>query len=176
MGDDGRARKFLEAAARAKAVRATAYLELARLRLAEAAAQPGAPDGRLSEKQTAAVLGPLFTARSEPPALPEVYDTVAEVWDRTAATPTPENLAVLDEGVRHFPLDATLVYRDAALKTKIGLTAQAAALVDHGLRLAPDPATRGKFEALRAKLPPPAPPVLPAAPATPPAPDVRLPR
>ncbi len=162
MGDDARARKFLEAAARAMAVRATAYLELARLRLAEAVAQPGATGGKLSGEQTAAALGPLFTARGEPPPLPEVYETIAEVWDRSATMPTADHLAVLDEGVRLFPRNATLVYRDAELNAKTGLTAKAVALVDHGLRIAPDAATRERFEALKATLPAPAPPVPPA--------------
>ena len=159
MGDDARARKFLEAAARGKAVRATAYLELARLRLAEAVAQLGATGGRLSEEQTTAVLGPLFTARGEPPPLPEVYETIAEVWVWSATMPTPDHLAVLDEGVRLFPRNVMLVFRDAGLKAKIGLSAQSAALIEHGLRIAPDAATREKFEALKATLPAPAAPV-----------------
>ena len=45
LGDDARAKKFLEAAVRGKAVRPRAYLELARLRLADAPATRGRADG-----------------------------------------------------------------------------------------------------------------------------------
>src|SRR5688572_23558088 len=58
-GNDDRARKFLEAASNARVDRARAYLELARLRLRDAQAQPRAADGRLDETQVASVLGPL---------------------------------------------------------------------------------------------------------------------
>ena len=153
IGDDARARKVLEAAAQAKAVRPRAYLELARLRLAAANATPDEAGGKLSASQTAAVLTPLFTARSQPPALAEVYELIAEAWSRSIVTPTAEHLAVLDEGVRLFPRNAALVYDNAALKTKAGLTAEAAALVKRGLRVSPDDAMRGKFEALQATLP-----------------------
>ncbi len=61
-GEPVRARKFLEAAVRAKAVRPHAYLELARLRFAEAAAHPEAGD-KFSAQQTAAILTVLFAAR-----------------------------------------------------------------------------------------------------------------
>jgi hypothetical protein len=158
-GEPARARKFLEAAVRAKAIRPRAYLELARLRFADAAAQPAAGE-KFSPEQTAAILSVLFAARSQPPPLPEVYEAIGDAWDRCVVSPTAAHLAVLDEGVRYFPRNATLVYQDAALKTKSGLPADAAGLVDLGLRIAPDGATRDKFETLKATLPK---PVAPAA-------------
>ena len=158
-GDDARARKFLEAAAQARAVRARAYLELARLRLTEARAAGG---GQLNPEQMTSVLRPLFTARAQPPPLPEVYEFIADAWSRSAIAPTAANLGVLDEGVRMFPRDATLAYRDAALKVKIGLSAEAAVLVELGLRIATDGATREGFMALKAPLPP-SPPSSPPA-------------
>ncbi len=153
-GDPARARGVLEAAARAKAVRPRAYLELARMRSADAAAHPAAGD-KFSAEQTVAVLTPLFAARSQPPPLPEVYEAIGEAWSRCIVAPTAAHLAVLDEGVRRFPRNATLVYQNAALKAKSGLAAEAAALVDLGLRVAPDATTRDKFEALKASLPKP---------------------
>ena len=164
-GDAVRARKFLEAASQAKAVRPRAYLELARMRLADAAAHPAAGD-KFSGTQVANVLTPLFTARSQPPPLPEVYEAIGEVWDRSAVTPAAAHLAVLDEGVRLFPRRAALVYQDASLKMKAGLVTEASTLADLGLRVAPDAATRDKFEALKAALPKPTAP----APATVPVP------
>ncbi|MEY2879400.1 MAG: hypothetical protein RLZZ15_1780 [Verrucomicrobiota bacterium] len=161
LGDDARARKFLEAAATAKAVRPRAYLELARLRYAEALAHPAA-DGKFDTTQTAAVLTPLFAARGQPPALREVYALIADAWTQCALTPTAAHLGVLDEGVRLYSRDVTLVYAAAALKVKAGLP-EAASLITLGQRIAPDSATRAKFEALAKQVappvaPPPAPP------------------
>lgn len=161
-GDNARAKKFLEAAAGAKAVRPRAYLELARLRLADALARP-ASSGLLSAEQAATVLQPLFTARSQPPPLPEVYETIAEAWSACSVTAGAPHLAVIDEGVRLFPRNAGLVYLDAALKVRAGLVAEAGSLINLGLRVAPDSASRGRFEALKAKLPPIPPPAPPPA-------------
>jgi len=155
LGDDAKARKFLEAAAAAKAVRPRAYLELARLRYADALAKPAAGT-LLDSNQTAGVLTPLFTARTQPPPLPEIYQLIGDAWSHCALIPTAAHLGVLDEGVRLFPRDAQLVYTNAALKVKAGLVAEAAGVIALGLRVAPDAETRAKFEALKASLPPPA--------------------
>ena len=152
-GDDVRARKFLEGAALAKAARPRAYLELARLRFAEAAAHPTEAKDRFSSEQTAAVLTPLFTARTQPPPLPEVYELIAETWARSVITPGAEHLGVLDEGVRFFPRNTVLLHATAVQKVRAGLVPEASALIDLGLRVAPNAETRGKFEALKASLP-----------------------
>ena len=156
-GQTARARKFLEAASQGKAVRPRAYLELARLRFADAASHP-AQGKQFSAEQTADVLTPLFVARNQPPPLPEVYEAIGEAWAHSAITPAAGHLAALDEGVRLFPRDAALVYLDASLKAKSGLTSDAASLIDLGRRIAPDGAIRDKFEALKASLPAPAAP------------------
>jgi hypothetical protein len=160
-GDLPRARKFLEAAARANAVRPRAYLELARLQFADAAAHSG-PGGRFSAAQTADILKSLFTARGQPPRQPEVYEAIAEAWGRCEVTPTAAHLGVLDEGVRLFPRDVTLIQSTAELKVKSGLINEASALIDLGLRVAPVGAAREKFETLKASLPKPPAGVAPA--------------
>jgi len=157
LKNDAKARTILEAAATAKAVRPRAYLELARLRYADALAKPAAGD-RLDVTQTASVLTPLFTARSQPPAMPEVYELIGDAWAHCAITPTAGHLGVLDEGIRVFPRDTGLVYTTAALKVRAGLIREADTLINLGLRVATDADTRAKFEKLRASLPP-----LPAA-------------
>jgi hypothetical protein len=158
-GDDGRARKFLEAAATGKVLRPRAHLELARMYFAEVTAHPAAPGGRLDADQTAAVLRPLFTALVQPPPLADVYVLVAETWARSAVSPAPQNIAVLDDGVRWFPRHAALVCATAEQKARVGLAAEAAALVTLGLKtVGADAALRGKLEALRATLPAPTPP------------------
>lgn len=150
-GRDDRARKFLEAAVAAKTKNTRAHLELARLRLAEARA--AARSGKLNSAQMAAVLDPLFTARTLPPPLPEVYETIADVWALSPVKPSRENLAVLSEGVQRFPRRIELVYQTAQLQAQNGFPADADALIQLGLRVAPDAATKERFEQLKATRP-----------------------
>ncbi len=152
-GDDLRARKFLEAAAQGKAARPRAYLELAKMRFADAAAKPAETGERFSAEQTAGVLAPLFTARSQPPPFPEVYELIAETWARSVVTPGADHLTVLNEGIRLFPRNTGLIYGTAVQKIRAGLGIEAAAIIDLGLRVTTEAAMRGKFEALRASLP-----------------------
>ncbi len=153
-GEPARARKLLEAAAAGNAVRPRAYVELARLRLAEGLALPAAGNGRLSMEQTANVLEPLFAARAQIPALPEVYELIAATWGACAVAPAAPHLEVIEEGVRKFPRTPALVYRAAELRAKGGFVAEAHGLVRLGLRVAEDADMRAKFEQLAASLPP----------------------
>jgi len=123
-------------------------------RLAAARGKPEATAGKLSVKQTAAVLEPLFTARRQPPALPETYELIAAAWAASISSPAPAHLAVLDEGVRLFPRDAALVYADAELQARAGQIATADSLIRHGLRVTTDADLQARFEHLRAGLPP----------------------
>jgi hypothetical protein len=133
--------------------RPSAYVECARLRLAEASAKPAAA-GKLSAAQIGAVLGPLFEARQFPPPLPETYELIAEAWAQSAVAPKPENLAVLDEGIRAFPRDSALLYSAARLYRQAGAAPTAASIARLGLRFATDPAAKARFEELLATLPP----------------------
>ena len=152
-GDDARARKILEAAVQAKAVRPRAYLELAALRFADAAAQPAEAHGRFGAEQTTAVLTPLFAALGQRPPLREIYELIAETWARSVVTPGASHLAVLDEGIRIFPRDGALIYTTATQQVRAGLVADAVRSIDRGLRVSPGAELRGKFETLRASLP-----------------------
>ncbi len=155
-GDDVKARKALEAAVVGnKATRPRAYLELARLRFAEAAAKPAEPPDRFSGQQTAAVLTPLFTARTQPPPLPEVYELIAEAWSRSVITPGKDHLVVLDEGLRLFPKDAALIYTTATQKIRAGLLPEALQTIEFGLRTNPSDDQKQKLEKLKASLPAP---------------------
>lgn len=153
-GEPARARKLLEAAAAGNAVRPRAYAELARLRLAEGLALPANGNGRLSLEQTARVLEPLFTARAQAPALPEVYELIAATWEACSVAPGAANLEVIEEGIRKFPRTPVLVYRAAELRAKGGFVAEAHGLIRLGLRVATDAAMRAKFEQLASSLPP----------------------
>ncbi len=150
-----RARDLLEPAVKAGVKRPSAYVELARIRLADATAKPST-DGKLGAGQLSAVLTPLFEARKQPPALPETYELIAAAWAQSAVAPTPDNLGVLDEGIRAFPRDSALLYNAAQLYKQAGAAPTAASIAKLGLRFTADPAAKAKFEQLLASLPPPA--------------------
>lgn len=149
-GETERARKFLEAACAGRVDRPAAYVELARLRLA------GTPagDGRLSPAQTKSVLDLLQTARGQLPPMAAVYEIAAETWTRSAAVPQREDLTFLIDGVRQFPGRMKLAYQAAVVCAAAGAAEPAHTLADHGLKYAPDAATKARFEELKRSLPP----------------------
>lgn len=158
-GNDERAEKFLAAATTAKVIRPRAYLELARLRYQAALAKPAGSDGALSPAQTTEVMNLLLPARTQPPAMPEIYELMADTLVRSADAPKRETLQVLFDGVNQFPRRLGIVYQTAVLCIRAGETKAATALVEQGLRLAPDESSKAHFTALKASLPAnPAPP------------------
>ena len=102
--------------------------------------------------QVAQIFKPLFDARAQSPALPEVYELIARVWLRAAFGPTRNHLAVLNEGIRLFPRRVDLLYRTAALCTEHGYSDDAAAIITLGLHVATDEAARARFTELQGKL------------------------
>jgi hypothetical protein len=151
-----RAREFLEPAVKAGIPRPSAYVELARLRLADATSKPAA-SGKLDGAQMTAVLTPLFEARKQQPPLPETYELIAAAWAQSASAPKPENLAVLDEGIRAFPRNSRLLYSAAQLYHQAGAAPIASSIARLGLRYPADEAAKARFEQLLASLPPPSP-------------------
>lgn len=63
-----------------------------------------------------------------------------------------EHLAVIDEGLRIFPADTELTYRDAGLLSRYGFKAEAADRVEHGLRVARDPNARARLPQLKQEM------------------------
>jgi hypothetical protein len=149
-GNDERARKFLEAAAKANVKRARAYLELGRLHLDEAKAKPAATNGQLSQAQVTSVFTPLFTARKQPPPLAEVYSLIAETWSLSEVPPLTEHLAVVFEGVRLFPRDTALLMQATLLAAKRGFPAEARALAERGIKVSTEPADQDRFRMIAA--------------------------
>ena len=152
-GNDVAAREFLEgAAARNETLRPRACFELARLRFA-ALRGSGMNAGRsLTPAQAGEVLAPLRAARKQQPPLAEVYTLIADVWMASAQAPTRDQLSVLEEGVRLFPHRSELIYRTGELSVRHGFTDTARWVINLGVTLAPDAATRTRFEALQAGL------------------------
>jgi hypothetical protein len=142
-----RARELLELSVKTGVKRPSAHVELARLRLAAAGG------AKLTVAQMGLVLTPLFEARKLPPPLPETYELIAAAWAQSAVAPKPENLAVLDEGIRAFPRNSDLLYRSAQLYRQAGVQPTATSIAKLGLRFATDPAAKARFEELLATLP-----------------------
>ncbi len=161
-GNDERARKFLEAATAGKVVRPRAYLELARQRYQAALAKPAAPGGRLSLGQTTEIVSLLLPARSQPPAMPEIYELMGDTLVRGVDTPPKDMLQVLFEGVNLFPRRLGIAYQTAVLCLRAGENKGAAGLIEHGLRYSQDEAAKARFTELKASLPP-VPAAVPAA-------------
>ena len=153
VGDTERAQKFLEAAVAGNVVRPRAYLELARARYQAAQRTLTSADGRFSVAQTASIVPLLMRARTQPPPTPEIYDLMADTLVRADATPNRETLQVLLDGVNQFPRRLGLMYQTAVLCIRAGENKGAVALVDQGLRLAPEENARARFAALKASLP-----------------------
>ena len=106
--NDATAQGFLEAAVNGRVVRPRAYVELARIRLAAALADPGAAGGRLDAWQSTPVLNLLQAARAQPPPQLAAYLLLTEVLEHASATPAPADFAMLNEGLYFFPLNTEL--------------------------------------------------------------------
>lgn len=153
-GNDVRSQKFLEAAVTGKTRDAEAYLELARLRIAEADAKPAGPAGRYSAAQVSAITTLLLDARRLPPPMPETYELLAQTLARSPVQPTKPEIAPLIEGVRLFSNRLRLVYLTAAVCANAGLNDTASSLVDYGMKNAPTASGREEFARLKQSLPP----------------------
>ncbi len=153
LGNDGKAREFLEAAVKAGVVRPKAHLVLAKLRYLEAIDKPLGSEGKISAQQTAAVLEPLRTALEYLPDA-DIYRLIVETWVHSEVKPDAGDVAKIIEGVALFPRNIGLAYRSAFVCAQSGHTAQAAELIDRGLVFATEESNRSYFEHLRSTLPP----------------------
>ncbi len=150
---EDRALKFLEAAAKAKAERPRAYLELARLRLRKTEAATGDPGGRLNAAQVDYVMEPLLAARAQPPPMAGVYSLIGDLLLRAETPPAPARLEIMMEGVRHFPNDGVLIYKTALLYANHGDPERARKLIGHGLKISINTRYSAELEKLRSRLP-----------------------
>ncbi len=154
-GKDDRAKKFLAAAVAANTTDADAYFELAKYRFEEASAAPADPEGKFSAEQTKMIIDLLLKARTLPPLNRGVFELLADTWMRSTVRPTEADVLPLIAAARQFPTQLNLVYITANLCRRAGLADAARALVAHGLKYAPDAATKSRFEQLQAGVPPP---------------------
>ena len=85
-----RARRFLEAAAKANTTRTRAYVELATLRYNEIQEKSAAENRSVTADEFAWVQAPLFQGQKHPPAMASLYDLLARTWYFSPTAPTKE--------------------------------------------------------------------------------------
>jgi len=150
--DSRKAREYFEAAPDKTVVRARANFELARLRYAETDGRSKRNDGKISGEQADFVIEPLLVACRQSPAIPQVYELLADVYVNCVAPPPALAKAALDEGVKFFPKDGELVYRVAALYSA-SEPREALRLVSLGLLNTATDSDKIRFLDLKKKLP-----------------------
>lgn len=148
-GKAERAAKFFDAAVAGKTRDPHAYLAVARSRYTAASVSPAGSDGRFSSEQTAGIVNLLMTANTLHPALLATSELLVDTFARSSVDPTQEQVTLLIRAAVRHPGQLKLVYAAAAFSLQANLAAEARSLIDHGLKYAPDAATRANFEALR---------------------------
>ena len=151
IGDDAKAREFLEKAVKAGVDRPRAYLVLARLRYAEAIADPLGQDGKLSASQATFIFGPAKVAlRSS--ATAEAWGLIVGMFARCEARPSALDIEKIVAGVSRFPKNTPLALRAAQLCVQTGSMTRAAELIDKSLPFVTDEDTKREFQRLRSSL------------------------
>jgi len=135
-GDAGRAREALSDATGAGVVRPRAYVEYARLLLADALPFAEQGVGDLSEKDYGEILHLLRVARRQMPSLLATYQVLAHAMEHAPARPGRDDMEALDQAVRLFPRDAHLAYKVATLYRRFGYPEDAARVIARSLPLA----------------------------------------
>lgn len=143
VGDTKLAHALLVAATNAAVPRPAAYLVLARLNFQEAEAYPAANANQYSAGQVAGILGPLLAIIKRSWKLEASgYKLMADTWTRSVVKPSRSNLAVLLDGIDRYPLDSSLVCSVAKLCAQWGYVPEAEQVIDRGLKVAGQDATR----------------------------------
>lgn len=149
-GDAATARSWLEAAVAGGVVRPRVYFELARIHVHDG--RRSSPEGRLEAAQMAKVMHLLGVARLQSPPLVMVYELMATLWLQQGSDLARKELAILDEGLRNFPRQVSLIELTARLYARQGLAKEAQAIIESGIQQAIDTANRQRLERLQAEL------------------------
>lgn len=151
-GKHDRARALLSAAISGRTGDSRAYLEMARYLYRDALAT-NRPDAPLGAAQVERIGRLLRLSIALSPRTVPTYDFYAEFLARHPGKPNREELAPLVAGVQLFPHRLGLTYATAVLCANGGIYEAAHSLVDHGIKVARDDATRARFNGLKQKLP-----------------------
>ena len=151
IGDEAKARAFLEKAAKSGVARPRAHVVLSQLRYAEAIAQPSGPNRRLSAAQTGFILEPVRVALQSSFTI-EAYGLMVETLARSEANPLALDLQTILDGVAQFPNNSRLALRAAQLCAQSGNVTRASELIDQSLAFVRDEDTKREFQRLRSSL------------------------
>jgi hypothetical protein len=151
LGDYATARSFLESAAAAQVVRPRVYVELAKLRLAEALPPPGLP-GKLTEGDAGKILALLNQGRAQSPPQLETYLLICQCLTNRDQPLAPAEITALEEGLALFPHQMDLRYNIAAAEAHGGSAEAARTIVDGALKENLNSDDRSAFAELRASL------------------------
>jgi hypothetical protein len=124
--------RILEAAATG-VHRPQIYLELARIRLAEARATLNQSGERLPIEAIAGVLRALDIARKQHPALLGGFYLRADTWSACGQLPNKAELDIFREALEMFPRDSLLALKVASLFARVGLTKETGMIAQQGL-------------------------------------------
>ena len=150
-GDASTARGYLEDATTGGVVQPRAYLELARLKLADFLGGP-AEARKLTAEQSATVMQLLSVANSQSPRVLKTYQLGLDILDHTDSAPRADDLTFLVQGTEDFPRSAELACRTAKLLLTAGRRAEAFTLVEKATRLGANGPLRQSLEELHAGL------------------------
>jgi hypothetical protein len=151
IGDDARARPFLEKAVQDRVARPQAYAVLAQLRFAEAIAGPLGQGGKLSASQAAFILGPARVALRSA-ATAETCGLIVTTLAHCDARPAAVDIEEIVGGVSRFPENSHLALHAAKLCIQAGSMARAAELIEKSAAWVTDEDTKREFQRLRASL------------------------
>jgi len=151
IGDSSTARSFLESAAAAEVISPRVYVELAKLRLAEALPPPGLP-GKLTEGDAGKILALLNQGRAQSPPQLETYLLICQCLTNRDQPLAPAEITALEEGLALFPHQMDLRYNIAAAEAHGGSAEAARTIVDGALKENLNSDDRSAFAELRASL------------------------
>jgi hypothetical protein len=97
-GRTNEATRYLEMAAAAKIVRPRVYLELAKIRLAEALSARASLDDATASR----IMEPLLIAQSQLPEMQGVYELMLEIEARRGTQPPPAEIEILQRNIGRF--------------------------------------------------------------------------
>jgi tetratricopeptide (TPR) repeat protein len=153
VGDEVRARDALEAATRAGVLRPRAYVELARLKLDDALPSVEEGIGDLNEADFEQISGLLTTARVQMPSLLATYDVLARALEHAPKRPDGEHLRPMEEAMTLFPRNAALAYKLANIYERLGMRAEAAAVIERAMKFSDSDQDRVLLAEFMAKKP-----------------------
>ena len=146
-GDDAAALPLLEQACQAPQPRPRAVVELARIRLAQARAAAG--EAKLDAATVDSITQPLRSLVAFQPAMPLIYQVLAEAWMVAQAAPASADLDLLTQAVRANPTDVPMVIAVARLLIDNGQVDAAREVIDTGLAHVTDEGGRRRLFAIR---------------------------